>query len=289
MKRIVILLLLITGLYIIYNQTSPFDWFSKSNNHSTQATMTNDIDVIDVDISSVSTTIIPENRKNVKAVYNGKDRLTVREHGDTIEVSVKRKGFWWFDWSPFSEKKKLKIYIPEDYHRNMRINLGSGNVNFSGQSKTNPIKLNELNLDIGSGNMNLKNMIVNHFKQNVASGNVEIHSLQTETGSFDVSSGSLDMTEYTGPIQAEVSSGEVNFQVDQLTDSIDVKVSSGDVGLDLPNNADFTLDGDVSSGEITCDLPLTSKHTKKKSIEGIHGSGKYKIDLDVSSGDIYIH
>ncbi|MBV7508362.1 DUF4097 domain-containing protein [Bacillus sp. sid0103] len=289
MKRIVILLLVITGLYIIYNQTYPFDWFSKSGSKNAQETMTNDIDRIEVDVSSVSTTIIPEDRKNIKAVYNGKEKLTVRNHGDTIEVSIKRKGFGWFDWSPFSEKKKMKIYIPEDFHRNMSISLGSGNVIFSGTSKNNPAKLNKLTLDIGSGNMNLKNMIVNDFKQTVASGNVEIHSLKTETGSFDVSSGSLDVTEYTGAIQAEVSSGEVNFQVDQLTDSIDMEVSSGDVGLDLPNNADFSLDGDVSSGEITCDFPLTSKNMKKKSIEGVHGSGKYKIDLDVSSGDIYIH
>ena len=288
MKRIVILLLVITGLYIIYNQAVTFDWFGKSGKNTTQATMTEDIDVIDVNISSVSTTIIPEDRKDVKAIYNGKDKLTVREHGDTIEVSVRHKGFGWFDWSPFSQKKKLKIYIPEDYHRNMRITLGSGNVNFSGQSKSNPLKLDELKVDIGSGNMDLKNMMINKFEQNVASGNVDIKSLQTETGKFDVSSGSLDVKKYTGAIQANVSSGEVDFQVDQLTDSIDIEVSSGDVKLDLPNNADFTLDGDVASGDIICELPLTSKNIKKRSIEGIHGSGKYKIDLDVSSGDITI-
>ncbi len=283
-----ILLLVITGLYFIYNQASQFDWFG-SENKKTQAAMTENVDLIEVNISSVSTTIIPENRKDVKAVYNGKEKLTVREMGDTIEVSIKHKGFGLVNWSPFSEKKKLKIYIPEDYHRNMKISLGSGNVSFTGQSKNKPVKLEELTLNIGSGNMNLKNMIINRFEQNVASGNVEINSLTTETGSFDLSSGSLDVKEYTGAIQASVSSGELNFQVDKLTDSIDIEVSSGDVGLDLPNNADFTLDGDVNSGEITCDLPLTSKNTNKKSIEGIHGSGKYKIDLDVSSGDIHIY
>jgi len=288
MKRIVILLIVITGLYIIYNQAVTFDWFSKSGKNTTQATIAEDIDVIDVNISSVSTIIIPEDRKDVKAIYNGKDKLTVREHGDTIEVSVRHKGFGWFDWSPFSKKKKLKVYIPEDYHRKIRISLGSGNVNFSGQSKSNPLKLDELKVDIGSGNMDLKNMMINKFEQNVASGNVDIKSLQTETGKFDVSSGSLDVKEYTGAIQANVSSGEIDFQVDQLTDSIDIEVSSGDVKLDLPNNADFTLDGDVASGNIICELPLTSKNIKKRSIEGIHGSGKYKIDLDVSSGDITI-
>jgi lia operon protein LiaG len=68
-----------------------------------------------------------------------------------------------------------------------------------------------------------------------------------------------------------------------------MEVSSGDVGLDLPIHADFTLDGDVSSGNITCELPLTSKDTTKNSIEGKHGTGKHEINLDVSSGDIRLH
>jgi hypothetical protein len=80
--------------------------------------ITEDVDLIEVNISSVNTTIIPENRKDVKAVYNGKEN--------------------------------------------------------KGQSKNNPVKLEELTLDIGSGNMNLKNMIINRFEQNVASENVEI-------------------------------------------------------------------------------------------------------------------
>lgn len=289
MKRILILLLIITGFYMIYNQTSQFAWFSSSEGKNAQATMRKDIDMIEVNSSSVSTTIIPQDRKDVKAVYNGKEKLSVLERGDTIVVFIKQKGFNWFNWSPFSEKKKLEIYIPENYDRNMNIRLGSGNLSFSGQSKNKPVKLDELTLDIGSGNMNLNNMVINRFEQNVASGNVEINSLITESGSFDLSSGSLDVKHYTGPVQATVSSGELNFQIDKLTDSIDLDVSSGDVGLDLPTNADFTLDGEVSSGNIICEMPLTSKNTSKKSIEGIHGSGKHEINLDVSSGDIRIH
>ncbi|NHC40547.1 DUF4097 domain-containing protein [Bacillus sp. MM2020_1] len=288
MKRIVILLLIIIGLYFIYDQFTRFDGFGSENNN-TQAAGIEDVDLIKVNISSVSTTIITEDRKDVKVVYNGKEKLIVRELGDTIEVSIKHKGLGWFDWYPFSEKKKVNIYIPENYDRNMHISLGSGNLHFSGQSQSKPVKLEELTLDIGSGNMNLKNMIINQFEQNVASGNVEINSLTTTIGSFDLSSGNLNVKKYTGAIEANVSSGELNFQVAKLSDSIDIEVSSGDVGLDLPNNADFTLDGDANSGDITCDLPLTSKVQHKHSIKGKHGSGKYNIDLDVSSGDIHIH
>ncbi|MFK9091015.1 DUF4097 family beta strand repeat-containing protein [Bacillus salipaludis] len=291
MKRILILLLVIAGLYIAFNQAYRFDLFGTGSegNKDGQAAISNDIKVIKVDVSSVSTTIIPEDRSNLKAVYNGKQILKVNENGDTVEVSVKSKGFNWFDWSSFSEKSKLKIYIPEDYDRNMTIDLGSGNLHFSGQSKENPMKLDELTLDIGSGNMDFRNLIVKRWVQDIGSGNVKIDSLKTETGTFDLSSGNLDIKHYIGAIEADVSSGELNIQMDKLADSVKIDVSSGDVGLDLPDNADFTLNSDVSSGNISCDFPLTAKELNKHSIQGKHGSGKYNIDLDVSSGNIRIH
>ncbi|WP_223589430.1 LiaG family protein [Neobacillus bataviensis] len=287
MKRILFLLVVITGLYIIFNHSWQFNALSASKQDG-NAAVSADTKVIKVDVSSVSTIIIPEDRDDLKAVYTGKQKLNIRENGDDVEVSLKSKWFDWFNWGPFSEKKKLKIYIPEDYNQNMQIDLGSGNVNFSGSAKSKPMKLNELTVDIGSGNMNLKNLSVNKFKQDVSSGNVDIDYLKTKTGSFNISSGNLDITHYTGAVEADVASGELNIQIDKLVDSIKLDLSSGEVGLDLPNNADFTLNGDVSSGNISCDLPLTSKDLNNKSIKGTHGSGKYKIDLDVSSGSIHI-
>ncbi|MGG3468593.1 DUF4097 domain-containing protein [Neobacillus pocheonensis] len=288
MKRILFLLIVITGLYIVFNHSWQFNAISASKQDG-QAAISADTEMIKIDVSSVSTIIIPEDREDLKAVYTGKQKLNIRENGDEVEVSIKGKWFDWFNWGPFSEKRKLKIYIPEDYNQNMQIDLGSGNVSFSGRSKNNPMKLDELTVDIGSGNMNLKNLHVKNFNQDVASGNVDIDSLKTETGTLDLSSGNLDIKHYTGAVEADVSSGELNIQIDKLVDSIKLDLSSGDVGLDLPNNSDFTLNGDVSSGNITCDLPLTSKDVNNKSIHGTHGSGKYKIDLDVSSGSIHVH
>ncbi|MCL6570657.1 MAG: DUF4097 domain-containing protein [Bacillus sp. (in: Bacteria)] len=288
MKRIVILLLVITGLSIIYSLAIQSNWSSTGNKDS-QVAMTDDIDRIDINVSSMSTKILPEDRKDVKAVYNGDEKLTVRKKGSTVEVLIKNKWFDWFNWSPLSEKKKLIIYIPEDFDRNMNITVGSGNLTFSGQSKNQPMELKELTLDIGSGRMVLKNLVVERFEHNEASGNVEIDSLKTETGSFDLSSGRLDVKHYTGAINASVSSGKLNIQVDMLTDSIDIDVSSGHVGLDLPNNADFTLNEDVSSGNISSEIPLTTTGNNLKSIHGKHGTGKHKINLDVSSGNIQIH
>ncbi|MGG3562259.1 DUF4097 domain-containing protein [Neobacillus rhizosphaerae] len=289
MKRILILLLVITGLYIVFNQGFQMDWFKASETKNTQAAITTDTDLIEINVSSVSTTIIPEDRDDLEAVYNGKEKLSVNDSGNKVEVSIKNKWFDWFNWAPFSKKKELKIYIPKNYDRNMSIDLGSGNLHFSGSSKNKPLKLNELTVDIGSGNLNLSNLAVNHFEHDVSSGNVNINSLKADSGTFDVSSGNLEIKHYTGPIEADISSGRLSIQVDQLVDSITIDVSSGDVTLDLPNDADFTMNGDVSSGNISSTFPLTSKDQSKHSIQGKHGSGKFPINLDVSSGNIRIH
>jgi lia operon protein LiaG len=289
LKRILILLLVITGLYIVFNQSVHFNVFGDNSNKDGHAAISNGISMINIDISSGSTTIIPEDRKDLKAVYTGKRKLTVKEDGDTVEVTLKSKGFNWFDWGSFSDKSKLKIYIPKNYDRSMFIDLGSGNLDFSGESKNKPVKLDELTINIGSGNMNLKNLNVKQFGHDGGSGNVDIDSLKTKTGTFDIASGNLDIKHYTGAIRADVSSGRLNIQLDKLIDSIQMDVTSGNVGLDLPDNANFTLNGDVSSGNISCDFPLTTKDLNKKSIKGTHGSGKYKIGLDVTSGNIRIY
>lgn len=281
MKRIVILLLIITGLYIVFNQSFQFDGFAFGGSKDGRAALSKSIETIEINVAGVSTTIIPENRDDVEAVLTGKGSLNVEETGSTLLIETQKKMFNWFS---FSEKRQLKIYIPEDFNRNMNFQVGSGTLNYSGES----MKLNKLSLDIGSGNVNLDHLDVNEFIHDGSSGNVKIDTLLTKSGTFDLSSGNLEIDHYTGALNADVSSGRFSIQMDKLTDSIDIDLSSGNVDLDLPDNANFNLNGKVSSGDITSDFPLTANGSDKKSIKGTHGSGKYKINVSVSSGNVQI-
>jgi lia operon protein LiaG len=281
MKRIVILLLIITGLYIVFNQSFQLDGFAFGGSKDGRAALSKTIETIDINVAGVKTTIIPESRDDVEAVITGKGSLTVKETGNRLVVETKKKMFNWFS---FSEKSHLKIYIPEGYNRDMTIQIGSGSLNFSGQS----MKLNELSLDIGSGNVNIDHLEVNEFTHDGSSGNVKIDTLKTKSSTFDLSSGNLEVNHFTGALKADVSSGRFSMQMDKLNDSIEIDLSSGNVNLDLPDNADFNLDGEVSSGNISSDFPLTSNGSDKKSLKGTHGSGKNQINVEVSSGNIHI-
>ncbi|WHZ03983.1 DUF4097 domain-containing protein [Neobacillus sp. YX16] len=281
MKRIVILLLIITGLYIVFNQSFQFDGFAFGGNKDGRAALSNDIETIDINVGGVKTTIIPEKRDDIEAVLKGKGSLIVKEIDNRLVVETKRKMFNWFS---FSEKGNLKIYIPEDYNRNMTIQVGSGSLNFSGQL----MKLNDLSLDIGSGNVNIDHLEVNEFTHDGSSGNVKIDSLRTKSSTFDLSSGNLEVNHFIGALKADVSSGRFTMQMDKLNDPIEIELSSGNINLDLPDNADFNLDGEVSSGNISSDFPLTTNGSDKKSLKGTHGSGKNQIKVSVSSGNIHI-
>ncbi|MFD2681694.1 LiaG family protein [Bacillus seohaeanensis] len=281
-----ILLFIVIGLGIIFYNSNLFSWFSFGD-HDNQASVNKNTELIEIDVSSVKAKIIPEDRNDLEATLDGKGKLIVKENRDSIEVKVKKK---WFQWFSFNNKSQLTIYIPEDYERDMEIELGSGNLEFSGKSQNTPFKLNELSVEIGSGKANLKNITAKQFDQEVSSGDINIDSLITTDGTIDVSSGDIKISRYTGPLKAKVSSGFLKVQMDELSDPIQIDVSSGSAKLDLPSNADFHLKGKVSSGDINCNFPLiTKKVSGNKSIEGTHGSGKNRIDLDLSSGYIDIY
>ncbi|WLR54177.1 DUF4097 domain-containing protein [Mesobacillus subterraneus] len=286
MKKVMMIFLLITGAYIAWNYFFNGDGMNFARaEHSVK--VTDKTEKILIDVSSVQTKIVPEDIQDVRAELKGKGTVNVTRHGHEIKVTVKRKGFFWFN-SFEMDKTTLTVYIPEDYEKNMEIELGSGEVVFKGHSTDNPVKLKELAIDVGSGSMVLENLDVEALEHKSSSGEVEINSIAAGTGSFEVSSGSVHVKNYSGKLEADVSSGELEIQMDSLTDDINLNVSSGDIDLDLPDDADFKLNGKISSGNISTDFPLENKEESDNRLRGEHGSGKYEINADVSSGDIEI-
>lgn len=263
MKKALTFFIIVVGLFLLLFITNNIPGLSLGN-HGKVAKVTEETNYIEIDVSGAKTTIIPENRDDLQAELDGKGKITVKSDGDKISVEMKRK---WFQWL-FFNKSELTIHIPENYNQNMEIEIGSGNVTFEGRSKSNPMVLNKLSVDVGSGNVNINN-------------------LETKSGSFDISSGNVNLKHFTGKLDANLSSGSFKVKMDKLTSSVDIDVSSGNVKLDLPDNADFTLNGDISSGNISSDFPLNE--ADRDHIKGKNGSGKYKIDLDVSSGNIDIY
>ncbi|MGG0717302.1 DUF4097 domain-containing protein [Robertmurraya massiliosenegalensis] len=283
MKRILLIFIILVGGYIIFTSVGNLTWFSNKDN--TKADITNKINTIEFDISSVSLEIIPEKRNDLEADFEGKGKVNVTQKGNTITVTHERT---WNSWFSFFNNSKLTVYIPEDYQKDMEIKIGSGNVDLAGNSEKQPLILDDLSIDMGSGNINLSHLQVNEFSHDGSSGNASIEGLISKSSTIDISSGNLKVTGFSGELEADISSGKLDIEFAELVDSVEIDVSSGTVTLDLPNNADFTLDGKIGSGNISYNLPLTIEEQTKHKVKGTLGTGKHKIDIDISSGNVKI-
>lgn len=281
LKRIFILFLILIGLYFLMtlNVRSLLP-FTKGQ---TEVTLTNHIDIVEINVSSVKATIIPDNGNDVKVDLDGKGEVNVKKNGDRINVEYSRK---WFDgFNFFNKTPKLKIYIPEDFNRNLGVNVGSGTLKFDGSS----MKLEELKVAVSSGKVDIENITADDFIHKGSSGMIDIDTIVAKQGKVDMSSGVVKIRDYQGALDARVSSGQLNVQMDKLVDDINLRASSGQIKLDLPDHADLTLNGKASSGYIDCDLPLMNKISEKNRLEGVLGAGTHDVDVQVSSGMVKIY
>ncbi|MGM0846771.1 MAG: LiaG family protein [Bacillota bacterium] len=281
---IIIAVLVVGSVLIILNDhTSLFASGKRTGNNS--VAVHNNVNTIQVNVSSSNTVIIPEDRDDVKAELEGKGNLIVRSKGDDIEVEVKRK---WFSWMSFNNKSQLTVFIPEQFDRNMDINIGSGSLEFEGASASKQMVLDTLRTDMSSGKLELADIQTKRFIHNGSSGSLNVERFTTEEGIVDISSGDVELSDYTGPLKGDLSSGRMDVEIQELKGDISFDLSSGNVSLDLPDDSNFTLAGEASSGNISTNFPLTSQKVDDGAISGIHGSGKYTIEVSVSSGNVRI-
>ncbi|MCR8850741.1 DUF4097 domain-containing protein [Rossellomorea sp. SC111] len=241
---------------------------------------------LDLDLENSDTEVIPTDKNEVKVEIDGKGTMTLAGKGDTIDVTVKHK---WYEWIGFNRKSNVTVYVPKEYDQSMEVDIGSGNFVMARESDSKKWKLDELSIDMGSGNMELENIETNVFEHDGSSGDLVVNGLTTEDGKVEISSGDVELSNFEGPLEGDLSSGELTVTMDSLKGDLNFDVSSGGVKLDLPEEASFKLNGKASSGDISCNLPLKDQKIENGDISGVSGSGKYTIDVSVSSGNVDIY
>lgn len=281
---VMIALLALGTLYVILNDNTSL--FAKESQSGERIEVTNNIKHIDLDLENSDTEVIPTDKNEVQVDIEGKGTMTLAGNGDTIDVAVKHK---WYQWIGFNRKSNVTVYVPKEYSNSMEIDIGAGNFVMAGESDSKKWKLDELSIDMGSGNMQLKNIETNVFEHDGSSGDLVASGLTTKDGRVDISSGDVELSNFEGPIEGDLSSGELTVTMDSLKGDMTFDVSSGGVKLDLPEKASFKLKGQASSGDISCNFPLKDQKIEDGDISGVSGSGKYAVDVSVSSGNVDIY
>ena len=99
LQKNLIVIVILLGAFLLLISVPSLLPFGKQT-----AELTDDIDVIEIDVSGVSTTIIPEKRDNVEADLDGNGSVQVKKSGNSIEVEYKRK---WYQPFGFFKRPKL--------------------------------------------------------------------------------------------------------------------------------------------------------------------------------------
>jgi lia operon protein LiaG len=159
----------------------------------------------------------------------------------------------------------LDVYIPQDY---------TGNIN----------------IDAVSADVDISNLDINNFQCKTVSGDLKIKSLGSDNLTLKTTSGEVNIMDFTGNLEADSVSGDINVRYRIFDNNIDVKTISGKVEIDLPQNAEFYLKTNTVSGEVVARFPITIiSFNKMNQLEGTVGTGDNSIIIDTVSGDIYIN
>ena len=159
----------------------------------------------------------------------------------------------------------LDVYIPQDYMENIIIDTVSADVDIS-------------NLDL------------NNFQCKTVSGDLKVKTLGSDNLTLKTTSGEVNIMDFRGNLEANSVSGDISIRYGVFDNNIDVKTISGQVEIDLPQNAEFYLKTNTVSGEVVAKFPITIiSFNKMNQLEGTVGTGDNNIIIDTVSGDIYIN
>lgn len=245
------------------------------------------IDNISVETSFVDVNFVPENRSDMKIVYSGKTssnyipELKTKKSGNTFYIYAKNDNKIKSFNVNYSDLK-LDIYIPKNYNNNINITTTSGDLKLSN------INIKDLDLGTTSGDIELEDIITKTITGNSTSGDLELINVSADNIAFNSTSGDIEMKNISGNVTVNTTSGDVKSLYKDYKNVININSTSGDISLTLPKDSSFTLGAKTVSGKLECDFPITIQGKQKNSLSGTVGTGKYKVNIGTTSGDLYI-
>jgi lia operon protein LiaG len=248
-----------------------------------------EISSIEIDLVSDDLNILPTTEGDITVHFYGEVSTNVRRNlpelvayktGDKLYVEVSQNLDIVIGIN--IRRTTVDIYIPEIMLEDMDINVVSGDI------KIDDIQAAELVLDSTSGDMKLDRISSEKIRIESTSGDVVVRDY---TGNIDVSNTSGDISLISSMENEDISvrsvSGDIFIEQEVVSD-MDIKVTSGDVRVSLPQDSEFKLDASTLSGEIEHDFDLKIESSSRRSLEGFIGDSEYRIMVNTTSGDITV-
>ncbi|MFB4164493.1 DUF4097 domain-containing protein [Alteribacillus sp. JSM 102045] len=177
------------------------------------------------------------------------------------------------------------VTIPETFDGHLLINGGSSNVRFENEEEK---MLKSLQTDIASGDIRIKHVKAEEIDMSAKSGNLTLNEIEVEKAALHTISGDIKIDRYSGPLNADLTSGDLYAQWDKMKNGVHINVTSGDVDLKVEEE-ELKLDISVVSGDIRNEVRLDNiEKSGKRSLIGQKGEGEVSVNIESISGDIHI-
>ncbi|MEH6886698.1 hypothetical protein V7Z92_22465 [Priestia megaterium] len=95
MKKILAFILVIGGTAVLFSTAfAPSSWsLSSFKTSKSEAALSSDIQHIQIDSPSISTTVVPQDRQDIKTKVEGKGKVDVKQNGDNPSHHLSKKSF----------------------------------------------------------------------------------------------------------------------------------------------------------------------------------------------------
>ncbi len=256
-----------------------------------------------VDVSSADVKVCYSDSEQFKVVYQGAEKeikdpvMTAEIKSDSLLIKQTNK-ITWFQWGV---NRIVTIYVPESFKGKFDYTCSSGDLAFLDDFSFSDIKSKST-----SGDMSAGNLTCGQFMASCSSGDINIGTLQTDDFSFKLTSGDISVAELHGAgkleltsgdmtIQGfygqgsfETSSGDVILEICEATGDVTIKVTSGEVTVDIIEDIAFLCDFSVTSGDIQTVFD-SGTGTYSKNFNGSIGENPVNtLKINTTSGDILV-
>jgi len=248
-----------------------------------------EISSINIDLASDDLNVIPADGDEITVKYYGRVSTNVKRNipelvayktGDRLYVEVENSNQIFIGVN--IRNTAMDIYIPEIALEQMDIKVVSGNITIKG------LDASQLNVKSTSGDISAEDLLAENLHIESTSGNI---SVTEYTGAVEISSTSGDIKLITskenGDISMNVISGNIYIEQDSVS-GMDIKATSGDVKLILPQDAKFYIDAKATSGDIKQNFDMKVKASGRSDLEAEIGGGGERITIRTVSGNITV-
>jgi lia operon protein LiaG len=206
--------------------------------------------------------------------------LAAYKNGDELHVEIRRPIGFIFGINIY--RTRLDIYIPEDSLEVLEINTVSSDAGISN------LNVGKLRFSSTSGDFNGRGITADSMELNSISGDFK---LEDYTGDLDISTTSGDLVLKDGTLNKNIEiitiSGDLYIEQEDPGD-ISIETTSGEVGINLSEDAEFFLKAKTVSGDIRNNFPIKITSSGRMSLEGIVGSEENVIEISTVSGNVSV-